>query len=442
METLVELHGIMDEKVKAIDSNEMDPLDIDNGSLTSQRMGKDRYVNAIGGKFHTPLQVASWYGMTGIVELLIKHGADPNIYGGDENGSALSAAAQSGKIGIVKLLLDAGADVHEEIFQCPPYSSKGSITGGPDVEKGHIQEGDRIHEDTRQKLQFTPMKMRDLTEWEEEYGDQIKPPIDTPDRLILARYRLTALFEAALSNDVEMVNLLLDGGALINLRNGKGGQTALISAAGLGCDEVVYTLLERGAMVDKTDLLGRTALMAACKNGEESIVRMLLERGANYDGNGKNCGSPMTEAIRMGNDKMVKILLEKSTKVDPAGNSLGKFLRASVVVGHVPTVRLFIQHGADVDQEAPLIEAVRRGHKDITRLLIENGANVNAIQRFHYRDGVPFWLYALPTTRRLAKLMLNSLKVSNLCLWPKKRVGNERHVYLWTPTVPCGSLPH
>jgi ankyrin repeat protein len=51
-----------------------------------------------------------------------------------------------------------------------------------------------------------------------------------------------------------MVNFMLDRGAMINLRNDKRGETALVKASWDGQDEVVQTLLERGALIDTTDM--------------------------------------------------------------------------------------------------------------------------------------------------------------------------------------------
>lgn len=52
-----------------------------------------------------------------------------------------------------------------------------------------------------------------------------------------------------------------------------------------------------------------------------------------------------------------------------------------------PAVRLLIEHGADLDEESPLIEALRRGHKDVVRLLVEKGADANAMQGLYVNDG-------------------------------------------------------
>lgn len=142
----------------------------------------------------------------------------------------------------------------------------------------------------------------------------------------------------------------------------------------------------------------------------------------------------MIDAIRNADDKTVKLLLENDADVEGAEKYAGRPLRAAAVLRHEPTVRLLIEHGADLDAEFHLIEALRRGHKDVVRLLVEKGADSNAVQGFDFEDGIPFWPYALPTTRYLAQVISNLLDLSNLCLRPKKRDSSKQRGYVWEDT--------
>jgi hypothetical protein len=57
--------------------------DPEHDTTTTQHWPSTKeYINTTGGRLHTPLQVASWFGWEHIVELLVATGADPNIYGG------------------------------------------------------------------------------------------------------------------------------------------------------------------------------------------------------------------------------------------------------------------------------------------------------------------------------------------------------------------------
>jgi serine/threonine-protein phosphatase 6 regulatory ankyrin repeat subunit B len=69
---------------------------------------------------------------------------------------------------------------------------------------------------------------------------------------------------------ITLVNLLLDGGAQVNMQ-GKGGTSALHVASNIGNIETVRVLLEHGAQVDMQDDGGMSALhLAASKMGSQS----------------------------------------------------------------------------------------------------------------------------------------------------------------------------
>jgi len=68
----------------------------------------------------------------------------------------------------------------------------------------------------------------------------------------------SALMEAAVQGDREMVEELLDRGADLNLRS-KNGQTALMLAIGEGKSDIAQLLIQRGADLGAVDALGMTA---------------------------------------------------------------------------------------------------------------------------------------------------------------------------------------
>ena len=89
----------------------------------------------------------------------------------------------------------------------------------------------------------------------------------------------SALMIACENGHSEEVQLLLDGGAEVDLQCDD-GNTALVIACKNGHCEEVQLLLDRGAKVDLQCDDGNTALLIACKNGHCEIVELLLGKGA------------------------------------------------------------------------------------------------------------------------------------------------------------------
>jgi len=76
-----------------------------------------------------------------------------------------------------------------------------------------------------------------------------------------------------------MVKLLLDHHALVNARELESGATPLYNAASLGREDVVQVLLDRGADVNLTNKAGATPLHAAVVNGYTAVSTLLKSHG-------------------------------------------------------------------------------------------------------------------------------------------------------------------
>ena len=121
----------------------------------------------------------------------------------------------------------------------------------------------------------------------------------------------TPLIRAAKAGDNEMVTLLLDNGALPNLKN-LPGYTPLLAAAGLGSSaldlrakfrhevdtlETARLLLAAGADIDAADELGRRALHGATGEGWIDFIHFLVESGADIDARNNNGNTALDVAM-------------------------------------------------------------------------------------------------------------------------------------------------
>jgi ankyrin repeat protein len=106
------------------------------------------------------------------------------------------------------------------------------------------------------------------------------------------QYRNTPLTYAAVIGNVEVVRVLLEGGANVESTNDN-RRTALHRAAYNGHLDVCRLLLDWGAKVDPVDVLEETPLHDAARQGHLSVVQLLVERGADVSIKSKSGNTAM-----------------------------------------------------------------------------------------------------------------------------------------------------
>ena len=96
------------------------------------------------------------------------------------------------------------------------------------------------------------------------------------------KYTLS-LIDAVNSGDKEKVSLSITKGADVSARDSQGG-TALIIAVYNGDNDIVDMLLDNGAIIDEKEYnTGKTALIYAVEKGHKDTVELLIQKGANVN---------------------------------------------------------------------------------------------------------------------------------------------------------------
>jgi ankyrin repeat protein len=199
-----------------------------------------------------PLSNAAAAGRMDIVQLLLDHGADPNLPEEQvaPRGKALYSAVYHGHYEIAKLLLEHGA------FPNPPVESSGDA-----LWISQQWRPDKRMEQLLLSFGAQPTKGHADEDWTD----------DAQNWLLIS-----PLHQAARKGDVAQAKKLLDAGADLSARDEHLSSTPLGWAAKFGQVEMVKFLLERGApKIHPDDPPWATPMAWAQKRGHDAIASLL-----------------------------------------------------------------------------------------------------------------------------------------------------------------------
>ncbi|MFC1478069.1 ankyrin repeat domain-containing protein [Candidatus Margulisiibacteriota bacterium] len=329
-----------------------------------QALAKGADVNAMTRLGKTALILAAKMQNTEIVKILIEAGADLNTKGVLFSYTALGLAIWERYYEIAKLLIEAGASLNIK-------------------DEDGITELMRVVRDNRTDIVKLLIKA-DVNEWgksllfmaagsgrtdiiklliEADFNINIKDSPNNKEILSLIKKK-----------DKDIVSLLV---LPILLKEANNGKTALMVAAKRGRTEVVKLLIEAGADLNLKNVEDRTALMIAAEKGHTEIIKLLIEAGA--DLNAECYGQPvLIWAAISGHTEVVKILTKSGADLE------AMYVGATALIwaakeGHTEIVELLIESGADLNAtgeagETALMQAAYEGHEEIAELLIKDRA--------------------------------------------------------------------
>ena len=188
------------------------------------------------------------------------------------------------------------------------------------------------------------------------------------------------LFQAVQKGDVAGVEKALVSGADINEKNERAetaltSHTALMSAAWKGHLEVVKLLLERNADVNIQDKLGRTALISAAWKNYLEVVELLLERNSDVNIQTVSGQTALIIAAWRNYLEVAKLLLERNSDVNIQDKSGQTALIIAANEGHLEMVKFLLKNGADIglenhDGETALKLAEKSGNTQIVKIMM------------------------------------------------------------------------
>ncbi|XP_072604899.1 ankyrin repeat domain-containing protein 17 isoform X6 [Vulpes vulpes] len=363
---------------------------------------------------HTVLSLACAGGHLAVVELLLAHGADPT-HRLKDGSTMLIEAAKGGHTSVVCYLLDYPNNLLSapppDVTQLTPPSH--DLNRAPRVPVQALpmvvppQEPDKPPANVattlpiRNKAVSGRASAMSNTPTHSIAASISQPQTPTPSPIISPSAMLpiypaididaqtesnhdTALTLACAGGHEELVQTLLERGASIEHRDKK-GFTPLILAATAGHVGVVEILLDNGADIEaQSERTKDTPLSLACSGGRQEVVELLLARGANKEHRNVSDYTPLSLAASGGYVNIIKILLNAGAEINSrTGSKLGiSPLMLAAMNGHTAAVKLLLDMGSDINAQietnrnTALTLACFQGRTEVVSLLLDRKANV------------------------------------------------------------------
>jgi ankyrin repeat protein len=328
---------------------------------------------------NTALHQAAGGGHAETVRLLLSHSKAGLNVRGEGGMTSLLLALSQGHAEAVKYLLEAGADatLADEAGNAALHQAAG---GGQAGIVRLLLSRSKAELNVRGQDGGTPL----LLALSQGHAEVAKYLLEAgADATLADEVGNAALHQAAGRGHAETVRLLLSySKAELNVRGQDGGPPLLL-ALSRGHAEVVKYLLEAGADVTLADEVGNAALHQAAGGGHAEIVRLLLSGSkAELNVRGQHGMTPLLLALSQGHAEVVKYLLEAGADVTLADEVGNTALYLAVELDQVEIVRLLLSHSkAELNVKGQrgmtlLLLALRRGHAEVVKYLLEAGADV------------------------------------------------------------------
>ena len=352
-----------------------------------------------------------------LIEPLVTAGADVNIrsplVGRDKGSTPLILAIRYRRFNCMEVLLRIGADVNKINFLgvSPLMMAINTFKDDCDCVRLLTSSGASVNEVDRWGETALLFAVRN------GYASTVELLLESGAKVnTIDNHGQTPLFVAAKNGNLTTTKLLLESGADVNVSQ-KDGATAITVASLRGDADIVKILAESGANVNVRDISTHTPLMLSYVHNEPLTVKTLIQSGADVNSIDNVCGwTALMLIICGGHRRCIESLGEFVQSLGVAfpytaiGNHQNlvafmnskapevfskpcfhykhdiKMVREFNPVDKINCARLLITSGANVNYKCKsgwtaLMVAGLEGEVDTVKLLLESGADVNAVSQ-------------------------------------------------------------
>ena len=322
----------------------------------------------------TPLGRAVINGHEGTSKYLLGRGADRDL--SDENKQTLLhriAKGQNKKAAEILLNLKAGMEAMDSNNQTPLHIA--AVSGNEEVVSVLLSRG--AQRGAVDKRKRTPLNLA-------VFNNQLQTarllhPSGTPFDVLNP-----ILFQAVTGQKISAINLLVELGAKLDVRD-KDGRTPIYVAAQKGSKQVAHRLKELGKGEDAKDSSGSGTLLHRAANEEDATATdILIDLKANLEATDNNGQTPLHVASNKMCSEVVALLVAAKANVNAEDTNGKKPLHLAAAYGDdaYETIEKLVKASGiepspkDKENRTPLhiAAASSQDRAKIVKLLLDNGA--------------------------------------------------------------------
>ncbi|KAI1291714.1 Ankyrin-2 [Halotydeus destructor] len=341
-------------------------------AVVSELLKRGANVNAATNKGNTALHIASLAGQEEVVRILVQNGGNVNVQS-HSGFTPLYMAAQENQDGVVRFLLANGAN--------QSLSTEDGFTPlAVALQQGHDKVVTVLLEnDTKGKVRLPALHIAAKKD-DCKAAALLLQNDHNPD--VTSKSCFTPLHISSHYGNENIAVLLLDRNADVNFP-AKHLITPLHVASKWGKGNMVSLLLSRGAKIDSSTKDGLTPLHCAARSGHEAVVDLLVSRGAPISAKTKNGLSPIHMAAQGDHVECARVLLHHKAPVDDVTVDYLTALHVAAHCGHVRVAKMLLERKADPNARAlngftPLHIACKKNRIKVVELLLKHGASIEA----------------------------------------------------------------